>query len=114
MEIQMLSSPIIGFIIAVLVSIIIYIMGGAIAPKASSSNDKIAPYACGEDMPPEKSSISIHVFDFAALFMVFDVIALVVALSMGISIYEEPIVLALVLLYAILVLISLLVLLVRR
>lgn len=114
MELQELLTPIVGFLIASLVSIIIYAIGGAIAPKASSSKDKLAPYACGEDFPPEKTPISIHVFDFAALFMVFDVVALMIALSMGISVYEEPIVLALILLYAALVFISLFVLAMRR
>jgi len=115
MELQeLISSPIIGFILASLIAVTIYAIGGKIAPKTSSSKNKLAPYACGEDFPPEKVPISIHVFDFAALFMVFDVIALIIALSMGISVYEEPIVLMLVLLYTALVLISLFVLARRR
>ena len=104
--------------IAVLVSFLVacatYFTGKMIGAKGEKTPAKLDPYACGEDFPPEKAPISIHVFDFAALFMVFDVVALVIALSMGISIYEEPIVLALVLLYAVVVFISLFVLAMRR
>ncbi|MEM2897012.1 MAG: NADH-quinone oxidoreductase subunit A [Candidatus Bathyarchaeia archaeon] len=114
MAFQELSSPIVGFIIASLVTIIIYAIGGAIAPETSGSKDKLIPYACGENLPPEKTPIPIHVFDLAALFMVFDVVALVMVLSMGVSVYEEPIVLILALLYAALVFISLFVLARRR
>lgn len=77
------TSPITIFILSLFITIIIYILSGKIAPNPSKSKDKISSYACGEDVPAEKVPVVIHLFDYAALFMVFDIVAMILVLSMG-------------------------------
>jgi NADH:ubiquinone oxidoreductase subunit 3 (subunit A) len=107
MELGVLSSPLTIFVISLIVSIIIYAIGTAISPKSKPSKGKLAPYACGEDIPAETSTVSIHLFKYAALFMIFDSVAMVIAFSFaatGITIvllsaaYCIPILIALLLL----------------
>lgn len=78
------SSPIIVFILAIVAAAIIYGIGGKISPKPKPSEDKLMPYACGEDMPPERARLGVYLYNYAALFLVLDVIAVVFALSMGV------------------------------
>jgi NADH:ubiquinone oxidoreductase subunit 3 (subunit A) len=92
---------------------VIYAIGGKIAPQLSKSPGKLSSYACGEELAPEKVAVSIQIFDYAALFMVFDVIAMTIILSWGVSVVRIRPVLYLVVLYIGLVFIALLVL-VRR
>jgi NADH:ubiquinone oxidoreductase subunit 3 (subunit A) len=61
----------------------IYWIGGKISPKSKGGNNgKTAPYACGEDMPIEESRINLErFFVFAVYFLVFDVVAFLLATS---------------------------------
>jgi len=78
------SSPIMVFILAIVAAAIIYGIGGKISPKPKPSEDKLMPYACGEDMPPKRARLGVYLYNYAALFLVLDVIAVVFALSMGV------------------------------
>ncbi|MGC8960880.1 MAG: NADH-quinone oxidoreductase subunit A [Candidatus Bathyarchaeia archaeon] len=78
------SSPIIVFILAVIVAAVIYGVGGRISPKPKPSEDKLMPYACGEDMPPERARLGVYLYNYAAMFLVLDVVAVIFALSMGV------------------------------
>jgi len=107
------TSPFVVFILAIFVAGVLYAIGGKIAPPFSKSPGKLSQYACGEDLPPEKAPFSIEIFDYAALFMVFDVIAMTIVLSWGVSMRLHP-VFYLVVLYVGLMFIALLVLVRRR
>ncbi|MBS7645955.1 MAG: NADH-quinone oxidoreductase subunit A [Candidatus Bathyarchaeia archaeon] len=78
------SSPIIVFILAVIVAAVIYGVGGRISPKPKPSEDKLMPYACGEDMPPERARLGVYLYNYAAMFLILDVVAVIFALSMGV------------------------------
>ncbi len=101
-----LQSPIIVFIISLIVAGIIYGIGGKISPPTKESKDKVSTYACGEDMRPIKTSLSVKLFNYAALFLILDVIAIMLALSMGISAAAVPIVGLLAVVYILIVLLS--------
>jgi NADH:ubiquinone oxidoreductase subunit 3 (subunit A) len=109
-----LTSPLVVFIIALFAAGVIYAIGGKIAPQLSKSPEKLSLYACGEDLPPEKVPVSIQMFDYAALFMVFDVIAMTIVLSWGISFGKMHPVSYLAVLYMGLMFIALLILVRRR
>lgn len=79
----LISSPVAVFIISVLVAAIIYSLGGVLAPKPTPSEDKVASYACGEKIAPGRVPVTIHLFNYAALFIVFDVVAMVLAFSLA-------------------------------
>jgi len=111
---DLLLSPVTVFIVSLVFAGIVYAIGGAISPHPEKTRGKLAPYACGEDFPGERVPVSVHVFDYAALFMVFDVIAMVLVFSMGISIFAEPVVMFISIVYVVLVLVALLVLVRRR
>jgi NADH:ubiquinone oxidoreductase subunit 3 (subunit A) len=78
------SSPVIAFILAIIASAVIYGIGGRISPKPKPSEDKLMPYACGEEMPPEKARLGVYLYNYAAMFLVLDVVAVVFAMSMGV------------------------------
>jgi NADH:ubiquinone oxidoreductase subunit 3 (subunit A) len=78
-------SPIIVFFLAIVAAAIIYGIGGSISPKPKPSRDKLLPYACGEDMPAVKPRLTINIYNYATMFLVLDVIAVIIALSMGVK-----------------------------
>ncbi|MBS7655484.1 NADH-quinone oxidoreductase subunit A [Candidatus Bathyarchaeota archaeon] len=83
-------SPLTLFIASLIAAAIIYGVGGMLSPKPKANPDKLAPYACGEDLPPEKTRLSIILYNYAALFLIFDVVAMAIILSMGLSILSQP------------------------
>ncbi|MCP8308986.1 MAG: hypothetical protein H3Z54_09895 [archaeon] len=83
MSTSVLSTPVIVFSIALIVSWIIYHIGSRIAPHPQGMKEKYEPYACGQELPSEKFSVLIGLFNYAVVFMVMDVVAFVLILSMG-------------------------------
>lgn len=79
-----LSLPFV-FLSALLVSSFLYIVGLKIAPKVKKTkrpSGKLAPYACGEDMPAMKFQVNIQrFFLYVTYFMIFDISAFMLALS---------------------------------
>lgn len=79
-----LSLPFV-FLSALLISSFLYIIGLKIAPKAKKTkgtSGKLAPYACGEDMPAKKFQVNIQrFFLYVTYFMIFDISAFMLALS---------------------------------
>ncbi|NIR86772.1 NAD(P)H-quinone oxidoreductase subunit 3 [Candidatus Bathyarchaeota archaeon] len=79
-----LSLPFI-FLSALLISSFLYLVGSKIAPKVKGtkgSSGKLAPYACGEDMPARKFQVNIRrFFLYVTYFMIFDILAFMLALS---------------------------------
>jgi NADH:ubiquinone oxidoreductase subunit 3 (subunit A) len=82
MVLELLSSPPIIFFVAVIVSILIFVWGGAISVKGKKTSGKLAPYACGEDFPPERFRVDVRrLFIYGLYFLIFDAFALIFALS---------------------------------
>lgn len=59
--------------------------GGKNVGEGAEKGAKLQPYACGEELPPEQVPVSIHMFDFAAFFLIFDVISIVLIFSFSAS-----------------------------
>ena len=70
---------------ALAISFLLYFLGSGIAPKDRKDEvepGKLAPYACGEDIPTRKFQVDIQrFFLYVTVFMIFDVSAFVLALS---------------------------------
>lgn len=78
---------------ALFIIIAIYLLGRVLAPRPPQSRDKLESYACGERLPPARGPIRILLFNFAALFMIFDVIALFLAFTINIpAIYKSELI----------------------
>lgn len=78
--IDILLTPVLAFIIFLLVSLFIYWLGGRMAPKLRRIGGKLMSYACGEDLPGVKVQWSYRLFFFIALFFtIMHVASLVVA-----------------------------------
>lgn len=87
--------------IALLIVTMIYLLGKSLGPKPSQSRDKLESYACGESFPPARGPIRLLFFNFAALFMVFDVVALFLAFTLNIpAVYKNELI-TLILVYGI-------------
>ena len=72
----------IGLLICLLIAVVFYFLGKKIAPPSEENPEKTAPYACGEDYPPEKIQMYIHNFYYIAFFVLFEIATLILALSM--------------------------------
>ncbi|MGF3499209.1 MAG: NADH-quinone oxidoreductase subunit A [Candidatus Methanosuratincola sp.] len=83
-----LSGPAGVFALALLVAALIYACGRSGSKSVGEGEEKgakLQPYACGEQLPPERVPVSIHMFDFAAFFLIFDVIAIILIFSFSAS-----------------------------
>jgi len=80
---HLLSLPFI-FLLALLVSTLLYVIGSLISHKVKEPkrSAKLEPYACGEPLPAKKLQVNIERFFFyATLFMIFDITAFLLSLS---------------------------------
>jgi NADH-quinone oxidoreductase subunit A len=78
--IDILLSPLISFIIFLLIYYIFYRISAGFAPKVKDVAGKFTTYACGEDIPGYKVQFGYRLFFFVALFFtMMHVAALVVA-----------------------------------
>lgn len=69
-------------LVSLIITLIFYWVGGKIAPKGTKTPGKLAPYACGEDFPAEKLQMNVqNFFIYAVYFMIFDILAFVLAIS---------------------------------
>ena len=66
-------------------ALVIYWLGGRVAAKGKQTVDKVLAYACGERLPALKLQVNLeHFYIYAVYFMVFDVLAFILATSMGV------------------------------
>jgi NADH-quinone oxidoreductase subunit A len=80
MNIDILLSPPIAFVIFLAVCYALFFLCGLIAPKSVDKGGKLESYACGEDMPGQKIQFGYDTFFlFAIFFTIMHVAALVVA-----------------------------------
>jgi len=83
-----LTGPVGVFVLAVVAAALVYACGRPGSKKNGAGireDAKLQPYACGEQLPPEQVPVSIHMFDFAAFFLIFDVIAIILIFSFSAS-----------------------------
>jgi len=77
-----------GFVMIIalsfIVTLIILAIGKSIAAKGRDTPGKFAPYACGEDLPPEKVMVNVEeFFIYAVYFMIFDILAFILATTIA-------------------------------
>ncbi|MEM1509748.1 MAG: NADH-quinone oxidoreductase subunit A [Thermofilaceae archaeon] len=60
-----------------------YALHRLIAPRPREDKLKRAPYACGEELPPERIPVKLLLFKYVCLFLVVDVTALLFAFAAG-------------------------------
>ena len=101
------TSLILILISPLIIIILVYLVSRIVAPKPRKSKDRDAPYACGEYLPPIRPRLTINFFWYVVIFLIFDVIDFLLALSYGVH-YTLP------LLYVSIVLLSLLIALTYR
>ena len=75
------------FVIALLLTMVIYWLGGKYSAKGRKSEGKLSPYSCGEDLPYEgEFRVNLErFFIYAVYFLVFDVVAFTLVVSFKIS-----------------------------
>ena len=70
------------FLLTLLISFLLYVVGMKIAPKVKKTASKLTPYACGEALPARKFQMNVRrFFLFVVYFLIFDISAVTVALS---------------------------------
>jgi NADH:ubiquinone oxidoreductase subunit 3 (subunit A) len=80
----LLSLPFI-FLVSLGISILLYLIGTVISPKTKKTKGKLAPYACGEELPPRKFQVNIRSFFlYVTYFMIFDISAFLLAMSFSV------------------------------
>ena len=75
------------FVTTLLLTILIYWLGGKYSAKGGKSEGKLSPYSCGEDLPYE-GELRVNLerfFIYAVYFLIFDVIAFTLVISFKIS-----------------------------
>jgi hypothetical protein len=79
-DLNMLLTPMAGFVLFGAAAYGLYRLGDLVAPKLKDVGGKLTQYACGEDLPAQKFQLSYKLFFYAALFFtMMHVAALVVA-----------------------------------
>jgi NADH:ubiquinone oxidoreductase subunit 3 (subunit A) len=70
--------------LCLLVALLLYWLGGRISFKGKTTPGELATYSCGEDLPGGKLQIDEGLFFvFSAYFLVFDILAFVIATSLS-------------------------------
>lgn len=62
----------------------LYFLGWILKASSEKTKGKGAPYACGEDLPTVKLQMDVEGFlVYGVYFLVFDIVAFILALSLG-------------------------------
>lgn len=78
-----LTSFIIVLVLSMAVALVIFAIGRNISVKGKDTPGKLAPYACGEDLPPERVIVSSEeFFVYAVYFMIFHILAFILATTL--------------------------------
>lgn len=73
-----LSTPV-AVIVVIAGSMGFYLLAGRLGRSSQGSGSKYAPFTGGEKIPPSRGKYHSELFVYAALFMVFEVFALLLA-----------------------------------
>ena len=102
----LISLPFI-FFLSLLIGLIFYLVGRIVGAKGRETADKVAPYACGEDLPARKLQVDVERFlVYAVYFLIFDILAFTLATSL-ITPGVFPVVYAVIVLMAVVILLPL-------
>lgn len=70
--------------VAVAVALVIMAIGNDLGAKSPDTPGKLAPYACGEDITPQKVRVNVErFFLYAVYFLIFDVLGFVLATTLS-------------------------------
>jgi len=73
-----------AFLVSLATALLLYWYGGRISPKGSKVPGKFTQYACGEEVPAEKLQVNVErFFIYAVFFLVFDILAFMLATSLS-------------------------------
>ena len=79
----LLSLPVV-FFLSLVIGLILYLVGWMVGAKGEKTVGKVAPYACGEDLPPREFQVDIErFFIYAVYFLIFDILAFILATSLS-------------------------------
>ena len=96
------------FFLSIVVGLILYLVGWIIGAKGKKTAGKVAPYACGEDLPAQRLQVDVERFlIYAVYFLIFDILAFILATSLN-TLGHFPVIYALIVLMAVVVLLPLL------
>ena len=96
------------FFLSIVVGLILYLVGWIIGAKGEKTAGKVAPYACGEDLPAQRLQVDVERFlIYAIYFLIFDILAFILATSLNTP-GHFPVIYALTVLMAVVVLLPLL------
>ncbi|MBS7660145.1 MAG: NADH-quinone oxidoreductase subunit A [Candidatus Bathyarchaeia archaeon] len=70
-----------AFIVVILCSLLIYVIGWLLAPKSGKSEEKKLPYACGERTILRKINPGVNLYKFLIYFAMLDSSVLMVAFA---------------------------------
>lgn len=108
MYVDLIASFPFVFVVSISIGLVIYLVGRAVEVKGEKTAGKVAPYACGEDLPPRQFQVNVEEFLlYAVYFLIFDVLAFTLATSMS-NLGYFPAVYAVIIMMAVAVLTSLL------
>lgn len=84
-ETQSLNIPTpVVFGLCLLVALVVYWLGGKTRFKGKTTPGEVAIYSCGENLPGGKLQIDEGIFFiFCAYFLIFDILAFIIATSLG-------------------------------
>jgi NADH:ubiquinone oxidoreductase subunit 3 (subunit A) len=72
-----------AFGVILIIVLMLYWIGKRIAPS-NPTKEKLTTYACGEDLRPSKAQFHTNLLRYAVYFTIFDIVAFVLATSMGV------------------------------
>jgi NADH-quinone oxidoreductase subunit A len=76
---KLLLYPPIAFIIFLIIAGLLHKLSRRLGPKPTLGEEKLSPYACGEDIPGTKLQHSYNFFRFAFFFTILHIAVLVIA-----------------------------------
>jgi len=83
-------NPVVVFLVYAGIGVFVYTLGSFFAPRRTDIGGKLAPYACGEDIPLQRVRPSYNFYPVAYLFTILHVGTLVTCTSFGITAYILP------------------------
>ncbi len=93
-EIDILESAILAFVLIFVSTYVIYALGKRAAPKTAISENEQAAYACGEKVTFQGLKINVSLYKYLIYFVIFDSAVLVLAFA-AFSVIANPLLLIL-------------------
>ncbi|MFQ6064150.1 MAG: NADH-quinone oxidoreductase subunit A [Candidatus Bathyarchaeia archaeon] len=72
------------FFLSLFIGLVFYLAGRLVGARGKETPGKVAPYACGEDLPARKFQVDVERFlVYAVYFLIFDILAFILATSLN-------------------------------